>query len=79
VSNKERLNKPVVKTYAFDFGIFLEGVGVDLIKDLIKDKALLLGSVGSSGSGDAGADDNELLELILDSICRSSDRNRDMG
>jgi hypothetical protein len=73
------LNKPVVKTYAFDFGIFLEGVGVDLIKDLIKDKALLLGSVGSSGSGDAGADDNKLLELILDSICRSSNRNRDLG
>jgi hypothetical protein len=34
----------------------------------------LLGKIGSSGSGDAGADDNEPSELIIDSLRRSGDR-----
>jgi len=42
----------------------------DLIEDLIEDMLWreLLGSVGSSGSSDASADDKEPLELILGSI-----------
>jgi hypothetical protein len=41
---------------------------VDLIEDMLWRE--LLGSVGSSGSGDAGAGDKEPSELILGSICR---------
>jgi hypothetical protein len=58
-----------VKTYAFVLGIFgvlVRLVEVDTIDILLWRK--LLGSIGSSGSSDAGADDNELSELMLDSI-----------
>jgi hypothetical protein len=50
---------------------------VDFIEDLIEDMLWreLLGSIGSSGSGnagDVGADDKESSELILGSILRGS-------
>jgi hypothetical protein len=69
VSNWVRLNKLAVKTYAFVLGIFsvlVQLAGVDAIDTLLWRK--LLGNIGSSGSSDASADDNEPSELILDSI-----------
>ena len=63
------MNKLAVKTYAFVLGIFsvlVRLVKVDTIDILLWRK--LLGNIGSSGSSDAGADDNESSELILDSI-----------
>jgi hypothetical protein len=50
---------------------------VDFIEDLIEDMLWreLLGSIGSSGSsnaGDVGANDKESSELILGSILRGS-------
>jgi len=69
VSNWVRLNKLAVKIYAFVLGIFgvlVRLVRVDTIDILLWRK--LLGNIGSSGSGDAGADDNKPSKLILDSI-----------
>lgn len=45
---------------------------MDVIVDMLWRE--LLGSIGSSGSGDVGADDKEPSELILGSIRRGSDR-----
>jgi hypothetical protein len=54
---------------------------VGFIEDPIEDMLWreLLGSIGSSGSGDVGADDKEPSELILGSICRGSDRGLGMN